>query len=37
MFIQILFEIFLILKKNQRHVINVKTSSYKVPVIFVGF
>jgi hypothetical protein len=36
--VPILFEMFLILRKNIRDiVINVKTSSFKVPVIFVGF
>ena len=37
-FLQLLFEIFLILRRNQRDiVINVKTSSCKVPVILIGF
>ena len=36
--LQLLFETFLILRINQRDVvINVKTSSGKVPFIFVGF
>jgi hypothetical protein len=36
--IQLLFETFLIIRTNQRHIfINVKTSSCKVPVILVGF
>ena len=36
--LQLLFEIFLILRRIQRHtVINVKTSSCKVPAILVGF
>jgi hypothetical protein len=36
--LQILFETFLILKRNQRDiVVNVKTSSCKLLVVFVGF